>query len=145
VLGRCAAPIPYRSGLFCFREGPPLAALIAAAAASGLGSDLLLVDGHGLAHPRRFGVACWLGLATGLRTVGCAKQALIRSRCPAPGARQAAPVVAEGRVLGYTVRRHARIKPVYASPGHGCSPEQARDLVLALPGAHRVPDPLRAA
>ncbi len=146
ALGRQPVETAYRPGLFCFREGPPLSALVAAARADGLEVDALVVDGHGLAHPRRLGVACWLGLACGLPTVGCAKQALLRIRVDAPLTRGgAAAIDVDGERLGYAVRRRSHVKPVFASPGHLCSPEEACDLVRRLPGAFRIPDPLRAA
>ncbi|MGE0713183.1 MAG: endonuclease V [Planctomycetota bacterium] len=150
-----AAQVPvdadYVPGSFCFREGPPLVAVIEALRARGEAIDLVVVDGHGIAHPRRFGVACYVGLAAAVPALGCAKGSLLRwegevdaTRLgPARGARQA--VWLEGEPVGWALRTRDRVKPVFASPGHRLSLEQAAELALVLPAVHRVPEPLREA
>ena len=143
---RAAAPVGYVPGAFCFREGPPLVALIAAIATLGLQPELVLVDGHGLAHPRRAGAACWVGVETGLPTLGCAKQTLlpyVGSLGPERGARL--PVFLGGEQVGFVLRTRDQVKPMFVSPGHRIGIEQAAERVLALPGSYRVPDPLRTA
>jgi deoxyribonuclease V len=146
-VGTLRVEVPYAPGFFCFREGPPLLAFVARLLADGVASpDLLVVDGHGIAHPRRFGVACWVGLATGIPTLGCAKESLLPG-APEPASPRAshAPVHLDGEHVGWSLRSQNGVNPIYASPGHRVSLVEARDAVLALAGRYRIPDPLRRA
>jgi deoxyribonuclease V len=141
---RVPVEVDYVSGSFCFREGPPLLAMIEALHDEAF--DLLLVDGHGLAHPRRFGAACYVGLASGLPTIGCAKRTLLRYEGElATGLGARSPIVHAGELVGWALRTRAKVKPVFASPGHRVSLDQTAEQVLALPGLYRVRDPLRDA
>ena len=108
--------------------------------------DVILVDGHGLAHPRRFGAACWMGLATGIPTVGCAKDTLLRFEGELAEAKGSTlDVLLEEEVVGVVLRRIAKVRPVYVSPGHLISVQGATQMVLSLPSKYRVPDPVRHA
>lgn len=143
---QAAAAVAYVPGAFCFREGPPLVTLIEALRGAGLEPELVLVDGHGLAHPRRAGVACWVGVEAGLPTLGCAKQTLLPYEGvlgPARGARL--PVLLAGEQVGFVLRTRDEVKPMFVSPGHLIGLEQSLERVLTLPGSYRVPDPLRTA
>lgn len=144
--GACEVAAPYLPGLFCYREGPALLALWRSVAERLPAVDVLLVDGHGVAHPRRFGLACWLGLAAERPALGVAKQSLLSDPPePAPERGAAAPVRLGAEPLGWAVRRRTGVKPVFASPGHLLDVAGAREATLALPGRCRVPDPLRRA
>jgi deoxyribonuclease V len=134
---------PYRPGLLAFREAPGLLAAI-----EGLRSppDLLLCDGQGLAHPRRCGVACHLGVLTGLPAVGCAKNHLTGTHTdPGPHRGDRSPLLDGGEVVGHALRTQDTVRPVFVSPGHLIGVDQATDLVLALSPTYRLPEPLRRA
>ena len=137
------AVFPYIPGLLSFREMP---AMIEALAGLREAPDLLLCDAQGLMHPRLFGLACHVGLATGLCAVGCAKTRLVgdyREPGLEKGAR--APVTVEGKRAGYVLRTRRNVKPLFVSPGHRVSPERAVEIVLDLLGGMRIPEPLRQA
>ena len=143
---RVPVPAKYVPGAFCFREGPVLLAALAALRARGEAPDVLVIDGHGLAHPRRFGVACYVGVGGEVPAIGCAKRTLLRYQDePRQGRGAKAGVELEGETVGWVLRTAAGVKPVFVSPGHQVSLEQAAELVLGLPGRYRVPDPLRTA
>ncbi len=138
---------PYAPGFFAFREGPVLrSAAQKVIEWMGVKPSLIVVDGHGLAHPRKFGVACWLGIELGLPVVGCAKETLVPYEGElgeAIGSRL--PVCVEGETVGYALRTALGVKPVFVSPGHLISLESSVDCVLALGGGFRVIEPLRRA
>lgn len=143
---RVPVPAEYVPGAFCFREGPVLLATLAALRQRGEAPEVLVIDGHGLAHPRRFGVASYVGVGGEVPAIGCAKRTLLRYEVePSQGRGAKAPVEHEGETVGWVLRTSTRVKPVYVSPGHQVSLEQAAELVLGLPGSYRVPDPLRTA
>lgn len=146
-VGQAPTGAPYVPGAFCFREGPPLIAFVTALRARGEDPDLLLVDGHGIAHPRRIGVASWVGVETGIASVGCAKGTLLRCDFSGLGPERGDRVVVrlEDEPVGYVLRTRRAVKPVFVSPGHKVSLSESVERVLELPGDYRVPDPLRAA
>ncbi len=134
---------PYVPGYLSFREVPLLVAVLSRLSRI---PDLIFVDGQGRAHPRRCGLAVHLGVELGLPTVGCAKKPLVGDfEPPGPEAGARSPILLEGEVVGYVVRTRAGVKPVYVSPGHGLSPEEAADLVLAACRGYRLPEPVRRA
>ncbi len=134
---------PYLPGLLSFREAP---ALIEAVRSLPRPPDLLLCDGHGRAHPRRFGIACHLGLALDLPSIGVGKSLLVGEHAPLPGARGARRVLRHrGETIGCALRTRAGVKPVYVSCGHRVSLATALGLVLACAPRYRLPEPIRAA
>lgn len=137
----------YVPGFFAFREGPVLAAALRCLAETAqVQADCLLVDGHGTAHPRGFGVACWLGLETGLPVLGCAKEPLVRYEgALGPSAGSTLDVLVDGKVVGHVLRPVDGIKPVFVSPGHRISLDTATAMIRSLTGAYRICEPLRAA
>ncbi len=145
--GVTPASFPYLPGFFCFREGPPLLALAAHLAREGFPRpDVLIIDGHGLAHPRRFGVACWMGLALDTPAIGCAKETLVRFSQKPPLVRGAwTPVEVDGQTVGAVLCPQDGVQPSFVSPGHRVGLLDAVDAVLALGGEFRVPDPIRRA
>jgi deoxyribonuclease V len=137
------ARFPYIPGLFSFRELPPL---LAAFRSMRTKPDLLLFDGQGLAHPRRFGLACHAGLLLGMPSVGCAKSLLVGEHGPLAGARGSrADLVFGGRVVGAAVRTRDHTSPVIVSPGHLVDLDSAIEVVLATATRFRLPEPLRLA
>lgn len=134
---------PYIPGLLGFREVP---AVLAALERLREPPDLLLVDGHGRAHPRRFGVACHVGVELDLPAIGVGKSLLVGS-CAEPGLRRGAStrLVHDGEVVGRALRTRAGVRPVFVSVGHRVDLARAAELVLACAPRFRLPEPIRAA
>lgn len=140
-----AAPLafPYVPGLLSFREAP---AALAALALLEPRPDLLLVDGQGLAHPRRFGLACHIGLLTDLPTIGVAKSRLVGTFAPpAPSAGSWTPLLDGDAVIGAVLRTHDGGRPLFVSIGHRVSLEAAVAWTLRCCRGHRLPEPTRLA
>jgi deoxyribonuclease V len=134
---------PYVPGLLSFREIPALAAAFERLSST---PDLLLVDGQGVAHPRRFGLASHLGLLASIPTIGCAKSRLCGEAAdPAPERGSVSDLVDGGERVGVVVRTKDRVKPLYISVGHLISLECAAEWVLRLAPTHRLPEPIRLA
>ncbi|MEU4546332.1 deoxyribonuclease V [Nonomuraea dietziae] len=143
VAVRQRAGFPYVPGLFAFRELPPL---LAAMERLSVPPDLLVCDGYGLAHPRRFGLACHLGVLTGLPTIGVAKTAFVGRHDDPPAARGSwSPILLDGDVVGRALRTREGVKPVFVSQGHRVSLDNACAHVLRLAPDFRLPEPIRAA
>jgi deoxyribonuclease V len=140
---RTTARFPYVPGLFAFRELP---ALVEALERIGTVPDLLVCDGHGLAHPRRFGLACHLGVLTGLPTVGVGKTPLVGSWAgPGPRRGDQAPLTDGTDEVGRVLRTQDGVRPVFVSVGSGLDLDTAARHVLALAPRHRLPETTRAA
>lgn len=134
---------PYVPGLLSFRELP---AGIEAIERLPAPPEAVLCDGHGYAHPRRFGLACHLGLALDLPTVGVAKSRLIGTHDePGPARGDWSPLLDGRETIGAVLRTRAGIKPLYVSIGHRLSLASACALVLRATGRYRLPEPLRRA
>ena len=134
---------PYVPGLLSFREAP---AVLAALSELETPVDALLCDGHGLAHPRRFGLACHLGVLTGMPAVGCAKSVLVGTPGdvgPARGSKGA--LEHRGERIGSVLRTRDRVRPVFVSIGHRVDLTSAERLVLACAIGFRLPEPIRRA
>lgn len=134
---------PYIPGLLSFRESPLALAAFEKLAAT---PDLILVDGQGLAHPRRLGLASHLGLLLDTPTIGCAKSRLCGSYEEpdvAPGS--CTDLVDNGEVIGAVLRTKTAINPLYVSIGHKVDLETAIGWVLACCRGYRIPEPLRLA
>jgi deoxyribonuclease V len=137
------ARFPYLPGLLAFREIP---ALIEALRALRTVPDVLIADGYGIAHPRRFGLACHIGVLTGLPTIGVAKTAFVGDYTEPPPSRGSyCDLVHDGDVVGRVLRTQTGVKPVFVSIGHRIDLEAACDLVLALSPRYRLPETTRAA
>ncbi|HNB54441.1 MAG TPA: deoxyribonuclease V [Anaerolineales bacterium] len=134
---------PYIPGLFSFREAP---ALLAAIEPLKIMPDVWLCDGQGIAHPRRFGLACHLGVLLDLPTVGCAKSVLTgKFEEPLPERGNVAPLIDNEEVIGMAVRTRANVAPVFVSVGHRADLKSAVKLVLACGRGLRLPEPIRLA
>ena len=134
---------PYVPGLLAFREIPTvLAALDALPCPPGL----VVCDGYGLAHPRRFGLASHLGVVTGLPTIGVAKNPFTFSYEQPGGERgDFTPLLAQGEEVGRALRTRHAVKPVFVSVGHRVSLDNACAHTLALTPAYRLPETTRRA
>lgn len=134
---------PYIPGLLTFREGP---AVLAALRRLRSEPEAFIFDGQGLAHPRRFGLACHLGVWLDRPSVGCAKSRLVGEHDAVPDRVGATvPLILEGRPVGAVVRTRAGVKPVYVSPGTRIDIAGSVDLVLACSAGFRLPEPVRRA
>ncbi|MBI4200634.1 MAG: deoxyribonuclease V [Chloroflexi bacterium] len=134
---------PYIPGLLSFREAP---LVLAALERLSVTPDLLLADGHGLAHPRRFGLACHLGLLAEVPAAGCAKSILCGRHGPLAPERGAwVPLEDRGEVVGAAVRTRDATSPLYVSVGHKIDLRDAVRWVLACCAGYRVPEPTRLA
>lgn len=134
---------PYVPGLLSFRETP---ALLAAARRLRRVPDAFLVDGHGRSHPRRFGLACHIGLLLDRPTVGCAKSRLVGDfEAPGPSRGACAELRHAGDVIGAVLRTRDGVNPVFVSVGHLCDLPSATRMVLACCRGLRLPEPTRLA
>ncbi|MEU0565686.1 endonuclease V [Nonomuraea sp. NPDC005983] len=141
VHGRAA--FPYVPGLFAFRELP---ALVEALERLTVTPGLLVCDGYGLAHPRGFGLACHLGVLTGLPSLGVGKTAFVGTHEePSPERGAWSPIVLDGVTVGRALRTRRGVKPVYVSQGHRIALDTACDQVLRLAPSVRLPEPIRRA
>jgi len=133
----------YVPGLFAFRELP---AVLAALATLPVVPDVLVCDGHGMAHPRRFGLACHVGVLTGLPAFGVAKTRLVGEYAePGPRRGDAAELVDDGQRVGRVLRTQDRVKPVFVSAGHRIGLDAACRITLSLTPRYRLPETTRAA
>lgn len=135
---------PYIPGLLSFREAPAAIEVIGRVRHP---VDVFLIDGQGLAHPRRMGVACHIGVLIDRPTVGCAKSRLTGTpETELPNARGAwVNLLDKGDVVGALVRTRTSVKPLYVSVGNRITLAEAVDLVLQLADRYRLPDPARQA
>ena len=138
-----AATFPYIPGLLSFREVP---VLLDALEKLSIVPDLLVCDGQGLAHPRRFGIACHLGVLTGLPAIGVAKSLLVGHYENLPDVRGAwRPLVHQDDVVGAALRTRRGVSPVYVSIGHRVCLETAIDYVMRCCTKYRLPETTRRA
>lgn len=138
----------YVPGLFAFREAPPLLAALSRLAVV---PDLLVCDGYGRAHPRRFGLACHVGWETGIPTIGVGKTAFTgRHEPPGPDRGDWSPLTdsspdGSDDIVGRVLRTQDRVKPVFVSVGHRINLDAATRHVLRLCPRYRLPETTRAA
>lgn len=141
VSGRPA--FPYIPGLFAFREIP---ALLAALEKLTVRPEVLVCDGQGLAHPRRFGLASHLGVLTGLPAFGVGKTLLVGEYEPVGDERGArSPLIDAGETVGAVLRTQTGVKPVFVSAGHRIDLDASCQLTLRLATRYRLPETTRAA
>jgi deoxyribonuclease V len=143
VTSDVAVTFPYVPGLLSFRELPPL---LAAWSKLTTRPDLVIVDGAGYAHPRRFGLACHFGILIGLPTIGCAKSRLIGEYDePARSRGSWSPLVDRDETVGAALRTQDGRNVVYVSIGHRVSLRTAVRVILDCAPRYRLPDPQRFA
>ncbi len=137
------AAFPYVPGLLSFREAP---VLLSALALLEFTPDVFMLDGHGLAHPRRFGLACHIGVLLDRPTIGCAKSRLCgRHQDPGRSAGASRRLLDNDEVIGRVVRTRDGVQPVYVSVGHKLSLEDAVRLTRRCCTKYRLPEPTRQA
>lgn len=142
---RRRATFPYLPGFLSFREAP---AVLEAFDELQTAPDLLICDGHGYAHPRRFGLACHIGVLLDLPTIGCAKNLLVgEHRDPRPERGSYRSLYAEDgdEIIGSVLRTRTGVNPVYVSVGHRISLRAARRQILRFAPRYKLPEPIREA
>jgi len=134
---------PYVPGLLSFREGPVVLEALAKLKSP---PDLLMIDGHGIAHPRRFGIASHIGLLTGIPSVGCAKTRLLGDyEEPHRDRGSITYLKKNGETLGAVVRTRMGVKPVFVSIGHRIDLTDSIRIILKSCRGYRLPEPVRRA
>ncbi|WP_096622779.1 deoxyribonuclease V [Calothrix sp. NIES-3974] len=134
---------PYIPGYLSFREIP---AVLDALEQLTITPDIIICDGQGIAHPRRFGIACHLGVLIDVPTIGVAKSWLIGSHEPLPETKGSwQPLMDKEEIIGAIVRSRTGVKPIYVSPGHRVSLETAIDYVFRCITKYRLPETTRIA
>lgn len=134
---------PYVPGFLAFREVP---ALVQALAQIPVKPDVLMIDGHGIAHPRRMGIAAHFGALTGTVTMGCAKNILF-GKWQEPGILKGdyRPITNKEEVIGYALRSKFKTNPVFVSPGNRMSLQDSLEIAIRCAGNYRLPEPTRRA
>ena len=134
---------PYIPGLLSFREMP---ALLKAFRKLQTIPDLIFVDGTGILHPRKLGLAAHLGLWLDLPAIGCAKNLLCGQHQPIATAKGSSqPVTLDGEIVGAAVRTRTAVKPMFISPGNLVTLEDSIAFTLEACPRYRIPEPVRAA
>ncbi len=141
---RLPTRMPYVRGLLSFRELP---ALLEALALLSTKPDLCLIDGHGFAHPRRFGIACHFGVAADLPTIGVADKVLVGTSSTAlHEMRGAFTTLRDGaEQIGWMLRSKPGCLPLIVSPGHRVAMATAPEMVMRFVTTYRMPEPTRLA
>jgi deoxyribonuclease V len=137
------ASFPYIPGLLVFREGPPL---IKAFEKIKSEPDIILFDGHGISHPRGFGIASHLGVILDKPSIGVAKKVLVGEYVE-PGEKRGStsPLLRDGEEIGRALRTKDKVAPVFVSVGHKIDLDTAVKFVLSSTRKYRLPEPLRIA
>ncbi|MGX1828612.1 deoxyribonuclease V [Paenibacillus taichungensis] len=134
---------PYVPGLFSFRELPPI---VKAFKRIKIKPDLIVCDGQGIAHPRRFGLACHLGVLLDTPTIGCGKTRLIGTFVEPESQRGSySPLIDNSEVIGKVLRTQNNVNPIFVSIGHRISLETSCNWILALSPKYRLPETTRQA
>ncbi|MFD1188491.1 deoxyribonuclease V [Pontibacter rugosus] len=135
--------LPYIPGFLAFREAPNL---LKAYEKLQQKPDLIMVDGHGISHPRRLGIATHLGLHLNKPTMGVAKKVLV-GKYTEPAATKGAvsPLIYKDEVIANVLRTKDKVKPVFVSPGHLMDLESATEIAMACAIKHKLPEPTRLA
>ena len=144
AIHRCEVPFPYVPGLLSFREMP---AVLPALEKLSTTPDVFVSDSHGRAHPRRFGLACHLGVLLDVPAIGVAKSILVGEPQGDLGTEKGSrvPLVDDGETVGIVLRTRTDVNPVYVSVGHRCTLDDAADLMLGCSPRYKIPEPTRQA
>jgi deoxyribonuclease V len=142
-IAKLPTSFPYIPGLLSFREVP---AILQAVSKLQQPPDIFLCDGQGMAHPRRFGLACHLGVYTDIPSVGVAKTRLIGSHAELAREKGSwVPLIHKDETIGAVLRTRSGVKPLYISVGHKITLQRAIELVLGCTTRYKLPETTRAA
>jgi deoxyribonuclease V len=134
---------PYIPGLFSFREGPVVLDAIKKLTSP---PDVLIFDGHGIAHPRRFGLACHIGLWLDIPSIGCAKTWLSGHYMAPEAEKGSYSYLRDGKkIIGAVVRTRKNVKPLFVSVGYRINLQDSIRIVLKCCRRYRLPEPIRVA
>ena len=136
------APMPYIPTFLMFREGKPAVDAVRKLLKE---KCVIMVDGSGIAHPRRCGLATYIGLKLGAPSIGVTKKKLYGRVEEPENVMKAEPIYDNDEVIGYAIKTCKKCKPIYVSPGHMISPETAVMLVKMCVRKHKLPEPIRLA
>ncbi len=134
---------PYVPGYLSFREVPPL---LKAWESLRNKPEIVMLDGHGIIHPRRFGLACHFGLEAGVATLGCAKKPFVGEfKMPHQQKGSHTIITVDNEERGFAYRSRSGVKPVYISPGTGMSLQDCLNIAQQAGGKYRILEPTRHA
>nr|MBN2276653.1 endonuclease V [candidate division Zixibacteria bacterium] len=137
------AQFPYIPALLAFREGPVILKAISRLKRK---PDVIIYAGHGIAHPRSFGMASHIGLFTDIPSIGCARKVLVgEHRMPGRVKGSCSPLSFQDSTVGFVYRTKGEVKPMIISPGHKCDLKNALEIVVNCLSDFRMPEPLRQA
>ncbi len=137
----CPLTFPYRTGFLSFLEGPAIYQTLTRFRPV---PDLILADGQGIAHPRRMGLATFLGIILNRPSLGCAKSHLVGNyREPARDKGSFSEIWHRGELVGYVLRSRTGVKPIFISPGHLIDHRGSLEVVERCLRGYRIPEPLR--
>jgi len=143
VIYRGKAVMPYIPSLLCFREGP---LILRALEKVGEDFQVLMVGGHGIAHPFKCGLATYIGVLSSKPSIGVAGRLLAGCTCETPkDPLESKPILLNGEVVGYGIRPVNRANPIYVSPGSLISLETTLEVSIKSLKSYRMPEPLRLA
>lgn len=143
ITAQLSTPFPYIPGFLSFREVPVIMKALTQLSEK---PDLLMVDGQGIAHPRRFGIAAHLGVLTDLPAIGVAKSRLVgRYQEPGQSRGDTSPLWDKDQQIGTALRSKDHTNPLFISPGHRLSQDTALRITLQCLRKHRLPEPTRLA
>jgi len=143
VVAEKEAEFPYIPSLLSFREGPVLLKTLSRLAKK---PDILIFAGHGIAHPRSFGLASHMGLILDIPTIGCARRCLSGEyREPPSGKGGCSSLFVSNVECGFVYRTKTNVKPMFISPGHKCGIRDALEIIVSCLREYRMPHPLRMA
>lgn len=143
AIARLPVTFPYIPGLLAFREAPVILRALEQVKTT---PDVIIVDGHGLAHPRRNGIACTIGVVLNWCTIGCAKSILTGHAAEPENVVGAwTPITSRSEVIGAAVRTRVGVAPVYVSIGNRVTLERAIEIVLQCCTRYRLPETTRYA
>lgn len=140
---RAEVRFPYVPGLLFFREGP---VIIEALSKLKSEPDVIMVNGHGTAHPNRCGLASHIGILFDRPAIGCARKLLAGNHQPVDEANGSSqPLMVKGKEVGLVYRSKESVKPIYISPGHNCDLPYTREVIARCLRGYRLPEPMRVA
>lgn len=135
---------PYIPTFLMFREGEP-AVNVVKKALKDVDNVVIIVDGSGIAHPRRCGLATYIAIKTGVPSIGVTKKRLYGRVEEPKEVMEAKPIFDDSKIIGYALKTCERCKPIYISPGSYVTPETALKIVKMCIRNHKLPEPVRLA